>query len=80
MYTVHNTTHTVHCTYKINHVKDKYMHTIQCTMYIQSARYPASFIKCVNKMASSYKTVHYILPLQSASLYCSSRIKLGAAV
>ena len=31
-------------------------------------------------MASSYKTVHYILPLQSASLYCSSRIKLGAAV
>ena len=33
MYTVHNTTHTVHCTYKINHVKDKYMHTIQCTMH-----------------------------------------------
>ena len=31
-------------------------------------------------MASSYKTVHYILPLESASLYCSSRIKLGAAV
>ena len=42
MYTVHNTTHTVHCTYKINHVKDKYMHTIQCTMYIQPARYPAA--------------------------------------
>ena len=32
-----------------------------------------------NKMASSYKT-DYILPLQSASLYCSSCIKLGAAV
>ena len=28
-------------------------------------------------MASSYKTVHYILPLQSVNLYCSS---LGAAV
>ena len=37
--------------------------------------------KVVNKMASSYKTVHYIiLPLESVSLYCSSRIKLGAAV
>ena len=34
----------------------------------------------INKMASSYKTVNYILPLESASLYCSSRIKLGAAV
>ena len=42
MYTVHNTTHTVHCTYKINHVKDKYMHTIQCTMHIQPPRYPAA--------------------------------------
>ena len=34
-------------------------------------------------MESSYKTVNYILPfifLESASLYCSSRIKLGAAV
>ena len=31
-------------------------------------------------MASSYKTVNYILPLESASLYSSSRIKLGAAV
>ena len=40
MYTVHNTTHTVHCTYKINHVKDKYMHTIQCTMH--TMRYPAA--------------------------------------
>ena len=40
-----------------------------------------SFIKCVNKMVSSYKTVHYIiLPLESVSLYCSSRIKLGSAV
>ena len=46
-YTVHNTTHTVYCTYKINHVKDKYMYTIQCTMYIQPARYPASFISYV---------------------------------
>ena len=44
MYTVHNTTHTVHCTYKIIHVKDKYMYTIQCTMYIQPARYPASSV------------------------------------
>ena len=42
MYTAHNTTHTVHCTYKINHVKDKYMHTIQCTMHIQPPRYPAA--------------------------------------
>ena len=31
-------------------------------------------------MASSYKTVRNILPLQSAILYCSSCIKLGAAV
>ena len=32
-------------------------------------------------MASSYKTVDYIiLPLESVSLYCSTRIKLGAAV
>ena len=31
-------------------------------------------------MSSSYKTVHYILLLESASLYYSSRIKLGAAV
>ena len=31
-------------------------------------------------MASSYKTVHYILILESVSLYYSSRIKLGAAV
>ena len=38
-----------------------------------------SFINCVNKMASSYKTrtAYYILPLQSVSLYCSS---LGAAI
>ena len=39
-----------------------------------------SFLNWVDKMASSYKSVHYILPLQSASLYCSSCIKLGAAV
>ena len=32
-------------------------------------------------MASSYKTVCYIiLPLESVSLYCSSHIKPGAAV
>ena len=47
---------------------------------ISSNELKYSFINCVNKMASSYKTVHYILPLQSASLYCSSCIKLGAAV
>ena len=47
MYTVHNTTHTVHCRYKINHVKDKYMYTIQCTMYTQPVRYAASFISYV---------------------------------
>ena len=36
---------------------------------------------CVNKMVSSYKTVNYIiLPLESVSLYCSSRIKLGVTV
>ena len=31
-------------------------------------------------MVSSYKTVNYILPLKSANLYHSSRIKLGAAI
>ena len=40
-----------------------------------------SFIKWVNKMANLYKTVHYIiLPLESVSLYCSSRIKAREGV
>ena len=49
--------------------------------WISSNELKYSFTKYVNKMASSYKTVHYIiLPLESVSLYCSTRIKLGAAV
>ena len=48
---------------------------------ISSNELKCSFVKCVNKMVSSYKTVRYIsLPLESVSLYCSSCIKLGAAV
>ena len=49
---------------------------------IESNELKYSFIKWVNKMASSYKTVNYIPPLESASLYRTSRlkVKLGAAV
>ena len=39
-----------------------------------------SFIKWVNKMSSLYKTVHYILLLEMASLYYSSCFKFGVAV
>ena len=44
--------------------------------YIRASKTFSKF-RAVTKMASSYKTVHYILPLQSVSLYCSS---LGAVV
>ena len=48
---------------------------------ISSNELKCSFIKCVNKMTSSYKTVYHVsLPLESVSLYCSNGIKLGAAV